>query len=105
MRRRADGKWAVTAVVDARKRYADGKGIETEAPLDEMFDIGVFTADPGAAGFTQANVLSMRSQRLSGGRHKIVMVVDREPKFVGIDPYVKYIDRNVQDNIRPIGSR
>ncbi len=103
--RRADGKWTVTAIVEAHKRYADGKGIETEAPLDGAFDVGVFTADPGANGFTQANVLSMQSQRLRTGRHRIVMIVDREPKFVGLDPYVKYIDRNTQDNIHQVKLR
>ena len=40
---RADGRWDVTLEVDARKLYADGKGKETEAPLDESFDVGVFT--------------------------------------------------------------
>ena len=35
-------------VVEARKLYADGEGAETEAPLDEEFEFGVFTAEPGA---------------------------------------------------------
>ena len=34
-----------------------------------------------------------------------LLVVDREPKFVGVDPYLKYIDRNAEDNIRPVDRR
>jgi hypothetical protein len=36
----ADGKYEVTFTVEGKKLYADGKGKETEAPLDEPFDIG-----------------------------------------------------------------
>jgi hypothetical protein len=97
--RRADGKWTVTMDVEAHKRYADGKGVEREAPLSEVFDIGVFSSDPDQKSFTQANVLSFQQQRLKSGRHRIVVVTDRQPKYVGLDPYLKYIDRNSDDNI------
>ena len=50
--RRPDGKWDVTIDVEARKLYADEKGVETEAPLDEALDLGVFTSEPGKHGFT-----------------------------------------------------
>ncbi|MEP7246858.1 MAG: M1 family aminopeptidase [Gammaproteobacteria bacterium] len=101
--RRADGKWDVTLELEARKLYADGKGVETEAPLDEVFDVGVFTAEPGGKGFAKASVLSMQRQRVRSGRHTLTVVVDQEPRFVGIDPYNKYIDRNVADNLLKIG--
>ncbi len=97
--RRPDGKWEVALEVEARKLYADGKGVETEAPLDEMVDVGVFTAEPGKQGFTKASVLSMQPQRVQSGRHTLTVVVDQEPKVVGIDPYNKYIDRKPDDNV------
>lgn len=103
--KRPDGKWNLTMTVDTRKRYADGKGIETEAPLNEMFDIGVFTANPADKGFSKTNVVSMRSERLRSGQSKIAFVVDREPKFVGVDPYLKYIDRASEDNVRPVEAK
>jgi hypothetical protein len=34
----------------------------------------------------------------------MTVVVDREPKFVGLDPYNKYVDRNAEDNMRPLGA-
>jgi ABC-2 type transport system permease protein len=100
--RRPDGKWEVRMEVDARKLYADGKGIETEAPLAEAVDIGVFTAEPGRPGFTKASVLSMEHQQVRSGRQTVTVVVDQEPKFAGIDPYNKYVDRDSDDNVRRV---
>jgi ABC-2 type transport system permease protein len=100
--RRADGKWVLSVTVEARKRYADGKGVETEAPLNEVFDIGVFSANPGDKGFGKTNILSFKQQRLKSGRHTFEMVLDKQPKFVGLDPYLKYIDRNSEDNVRSV---
>ena len=99
---RADGKWEVTMEVDARKLYADGRGVETEAPLDEAIDVGVFTAEPGRTGFTKASVLSMARQQVKSGRQTLTVVVDREPKFAGVDPYNKYVDRDSDDNVRKV---
>jgi ABC-2 type transport system permease protein len=97
--KRTDGKWDVTLDVEARKLYADGKGVETEAPLDELIDIGVFTVDPNRETFAKSNVLSMQKQRVQSGKHTFTVIVDQEPKFVGIDPYNKYIDRKPDDNL------
>jgi ABC-type Na+ efflux pump permease subunit len=100
--RRADGKWAVAIDVEARKLYADEKGVETEAPLDGAFDVGVFTREPGKKGFTAEGILSLERQRVRSGKQTLTVVVDREPKFVGLDPYNKYVDRNSDDNVQPV---
>jgi aminopeptidase N len=97
--RLSDGRWSVELELDAAKRYADEKGKETDAPLDEVFDVGVFTAEPGKRDFTAASVLSLQGQRLRTGRQKLTVVVDREPNFVGVDPYNKYVDANSDDNV------
>jgi aminopeptidase N len=99
---RPDGKWEVTMEVEGRKLYADGKGVETEAPLHEALDVGVFTAEPGRPGFTKASVLSMERQQVRSGRQMLRVVVDREPKFAGVDPYNKYVDRDSDDNVRRV---
>ena len=41
-----NGTYAVSFTVEGKKLYADGKGKETEAPLDEPFDVGAFTEEP-----------------------------------------------------------
>jgi aminopeptidase N/ABC-type transport system involved in multi-copper enzyme maturation permease subunit len=97
-----DGRWEVVLAVQARKLVADGKGVETEAPLDEPFDIGVFTAEPGKKGFSDAAVLLMERRPVRSGAQQIRVVVAREPAWAGIDPYNKRIDRNSDDNLKAI---
>jgi aminopeptidase N len=97
--RLADGKWNVAIDVDARKRYADAKGVETEAPLEANVDLGVFTAEPGKKAFTEGSVLSLQQQRVHSGKQTFNVVVDQEPTFVGFDPYNKYVDRDPEDNV------
>ena len=98
-KKRADGKYEVSFTVEAKKLYADGKGRETEAPLAEDFEIGVFTAEPGKKGFSKASVLMLERRPLKTGKQQIRMVVDKAPLFVGVDPYNMRIDRNSDDNL------
>jgi hypothetical protein len=94
-----DGSYQVKIDVEAHKFYADGKGVETEAPLDEPFDVGVFTAEPGKRGFTAASVLAMRREPIQSGRQTVTVTVAQRPAWAGIDPYNKRIDRNSDDNL------
>jgi ABC-2 type transport system permease protein len=98
----ADGKWNVAIDVEAHKRYADAKGAEKDAPLDGSFDIGVFTAEPGKKEFNERSVLSLQRQRVRTGKQTFSVVVDQEPKFVGFDPYNKYVDRDSEDNVMKV---
>jgi len=100
--KRADGKWDVTFAIDGKKYYADGKGRETEAPMSETFEVGVFTAQPGKKGFSKASVLVVEKRIVATGETKVTYTVDQEPKWVGIDPYNKRIDRNSDDNLTEV---
>lgn len=100
----AHGKWSVTLEIEAAKHYADQKGEQSEAPLDEDVDVGVFTAEPGKKDFTSDSVLMLKHQRIHSGKQTLAFVVDREPKFVGVDPYNKYVDSNSDDNVQAIGN-
>jgi hypothetical protein len=93
----------VTFTVQARKLYADGKGVETEAPLDEPFEIGVFSAEPGKKDYSARNVLLMERRAIRTGSQVISVTVESKPAFVGVDPYNKRIDRNSDDNIIALG--
>jgi aminopeptidase N len=75
---RPDGRWETTFEVEARKLHADGRGKETEAPLDEPFDVGAFAVEPGRKGTAT------------------------KPARVGVDPYNKRIDRNSEDNLTKV---
>lgn len=97
---RADGRYDVVLEIEARKAYADGQGRETAVaiPTGEVFDVGVFDAEPGKPGFARANVLSLRAVPLRSGVQRLTVTVDKPPKFAGVDPYNKQIDRNSDDN-------
>lgn len=94
-----DGRWQVSFEVDAKKLYADGQGRETEAPLDESFDVGVFSAEPGRRGYSAQSVLAFERQPVKTGRQTVTLTVAQKPAFVGVDPFNKRIDRNSGDNV------
>ncbi len=102
--KRADGQYDVSFDVEAKKFYADGKGKETEAPLDEPFDIGVFSAEPGRPGYTAQAVLAFTRQKLHSGKQSVTLTVTKAPMWVGVDPYNKRIDRNSADNLVKVES-
>ncbi|HST90961.1 MAG TPA: M1 family aminopeptidase [Brevundimonas sp.] len=101
--RRPDGQWDVTVTVDARKLYGDGEGAETEAPLNETLDVGLFAAEPGKGRFKESDVVLMERRPIRSGVQTLRFVSRREPKFAGVDPYNRWIDRNSDDNVRAVG--
>ncbi len=89
----ADGKYKVTLTVEGKKLYADGNGKETETPIHDMIDVGVFTGKKD-----DLKVLSIRKERITGGKQTFEFIVNDLPTRAGIDPYNKLIDRNLDDN-------
>jgi aminopeptidase N len=98
-KKRSDGRYDVTLSVDAHKYYADGKGKQTEARMDEAVNVGVFTAKPGDADFGKDKVLKYAPMKIVSGTQTIHLVTNAPPKFAGIDPYNMWIDRNSDDNV------
>ncbi len=103
-RRRADGRYDVTLQVSGRKLYANGQGKETEAPLNEDFDIGLFTREPGKPDFGAKDVILLKHLQVHSGQQTFTFITDKAPKFAGVDPYNKAIDRNSDDNVTPVGN-
>lgn len=102
--KRADGRFDVSFTVEAKKFHADGKGVETEAPLSESFEIGAFTAEPGKKGYRADAVIALERRTLVSGRQDIRLVLDKEPSFMGVDPFNGRIDRNSNDNLVKVGA-
>jgi len=100
--RRADGKWDVTVPVTAKKFYANARGSETAAPLDERIQVGLFAADPRGAQFGKSDVIRLGWQNVRSGTQAIHFVTDRKPAYAGVDPYDLFIDRNTADNVAPV---
>jgi aminopeptidase N len=99
VKRRPDGRYDVTLTVEAKKVYADGQGKETPAAMQgEVFDVGVFTAEPGRKGFSSKDVAYFRTHPFRSGTQTLTLTVDKAPRYAGVDPYNKQIDRNSDDN-------
>jgi ABC-2 type transport system permease protein len=105
VRQLANGQYETTIIVQGGKTYADGKGNETRAALDEPIDVGVFSANPADLAFGRENVLAMKRVPIRSGDQVIKLVTARKPTYAGVDPYLTYIDRQVDDNVTKVSDR
>jgi ABC-2 type transport system permease protein len=92
----AAGEYRVTLEVEAVKVRADSTGSETEVPMDDLVEIGVFAP---ATGGSVGEPLYLRRHRIQNGRQTITVTVGRQPARAGIDPYRKLIARDARDNL------
>jgi aminopeptidase N len=99
--RTPDGRYAVTLDVAARKVRADSVGRETETPMDDLVEIGVFAA---GAGDGPGDQLYLRRHRLRSGRQTITVTVPRAPARAGVDPWRKLIDRDRENDVVAVGA-
>ena len=102
-KKRPDGRYDVALEVTGKKLYATGQGKESEAPMDEAFDVGLFTREPGKPDFAAKDVILLKHLKVRSGKQMFRFVVDRAPRFAGVDPYNKAIDRNSDDNVTAVG--
>lgn len=94
----SEGKFEVTMTVAAAKFVADGAGRETEGAVNEYVDIALFSGDPeDVSGDTK--VLYNQKHKLVSGENTFTVTVEEKPAYVGVDPFVKMIDRDSGDNV------
>lgn len=93
------GSWRVTLEVEARKVVADSAGAETELPMGEAVEIGVFA--PAAPGEILGRPLYLRKHRVRSGTQTITLTLPERPARAGIDPY-NLLDWEEGDNIEPV---
>jgi ABC-type transport system involved in multi-copper enzyme maturation permease subunit len=102
---RADGRYDVTLTSKARKLRSDGQGVETEVPLDDWIDVGIFGETSTTAGTATEKVLYLQKQHVTGPDVTVTTVVDGPPVRAGIDPFNILIDRTPGDNVRAVTRR
>jgi hypothetical protein len=84
--------WQVTLDVRARKVVVDEAGIETEAPMDDRVEVGVFgEGEP-----------YMAMHHIRSGRQTITVTVPRKPTRAGIDPENLLIELDTENNIKDV---
>jgi hypothetical protein len=90
------GDYVVTLEVVGRKVRADEQGAETETPMDDWVQIGVF--EEGAHDDETTQLYLVR-HRIHSGRQTIRVTVPREPVRAGVDPYRRLLERDREDNV------
>jgi ABC-2 type transport system permease protein len=100
-----DSTWQVTLDVRARKMVYDSAGVETEMPVNEWVEIGVFAR--GERGDELANPLYIKKHRIRSGSQTITVMVPGGPALAGIDPYhlLDWEEREDDDNIEGVETK
>jgi ABC-type transport system involved in multi-copper enzyme maturation permease subunit len=93
------GSWQVTMEVEAHKVVADSAGRETEVPINEWVEIGIFA--PAGTGEALGRPLYVEKHRVRSGKQTIMVMVPHEPATAGIDPY-NLLDWDEGDNIEAV---
>ena len=96
----AEGTWQVTLDVRARKVVVDAAGIESDVPMDDWVEIGVFA--PQEKGDEPDQPPYRQKHRLRSGEQTIVVTVPRKPTRAGVDPNDLLIDLKTDDNIKRV---
>ncbi|MGB3465268.1 MAG: M1 family aminopeptidase [Cyclobacteriaceae bacterium] len=120
-----DGRYEVniSAIAAKYKTDAKGKRVYTDAagdsltyekegrrrpiislPMQDWIEVGVFTTKE-VDGKDKEVPLYLEKLKFSDIKNDLKIVVDEEPKLVGIDPYNKLIDADSNDNRSPVGEK
>ncbi|MBX3146626.1 MAG: hypothetical protein KF785_07605 [Gemmatimonadales bacterium] len=97
---REDGRYDVSLAIRSLKFRADSVGNQTEIPVNDLIDIGVFgAAEPGSK---LGPALYRAKHWIRSRDTTITVIVESAPRRAGIDPYNKLIDRDPRDNARDV---
>jgi hypothetical protein len=94
------GTWQVTLDVQARKVVLDSAGVETEVPMDDWIEVGVFTN-----GDEPGKPLYLQKHHIHSGKQAITVSMPRKPTRAGIDPNHLLIDLDMSDNIEEVKAK
>ena len=102
-----DGRYKLHVDIQGAQYEADGEGRETEVPLEAWLDVGVFPETPSelARDLGEEDLpppLLLERHLIRSGSNALELIVTGRPDRVGIDPYVKMIDRNPDDNLQQV---
>ena len=93
----SSGKWRADLDVVARKVVVDTKGAETEVPMNDPVEIGVY-AQGGTT--TRGIELYRAMRRVKTGTQRISVVVAGKPIQAGIDPRNLLTDADPSNNLK-----
>ena len=96
----ADGRYETTLELSTRVNESDGVR-EEPSVFDENIEIGLFSKHPGHGGDGQ-EVLYLARHHFTGASTRLMILTDRPPAFVGVDPNLYFIEKNRFDNFKKV---
>ena len=97
------GSWDVRLDVRARKVVYDEAGVETDVPMNELIEIGVY--GPAEKGGDELSApLHVQKHLMRSGKQTITLTVSKKPLLAGIDPrhLLDWVEEGDDDNIERV---
>ncbi len=91
-----NGNYTLYLNVESQKFRADSLGVETEIPVDDWIDIGVYAKQKGR----EDELIYLKREKIDKSKIEFEILLDTEPSKAGIDPNYLLIDRFPRDNIK-----
>ncbi|MBX7125195.1 MAG: aminopeptidase [Cyclobacteriaceae bacterium] len=89
-------QWEVKLKVSAEKLRADSTGMETNIPINDWIDIGVYGKDDKG----KDKLIYLKKHHITKKDNEFAILVKEKPRKAGIDPLHKLIDRHSSDNTK-----
>ncbi len=96
------GTWQVTLEIQARKVVVNESGVETEVPVNDWIEVGVFA--PAKGDKDSGKMLYLKKHHFNSNKMVITVTVPGKPARSGIDPRNLLIDTEMYDNTRQVVS-
>ena len=101
VKKQEDAEYILTLNVSAKQFRASGEGEESEQAFDDFVEIVLFSGDPN--DFSLKNEIVYREKhQLISGENNIIITTHKPFTYIGVDPFVRFIDRNSRDNVKKI---
>jgi hypothetical protein len=102
-----ENRFRVDIYGTAKKLRADSLGVETDAPMNDLVEIGLFKNAAKGDTLADKNGVPVYLQKhwLKAGAQKITVLTTERPIRGGLDPMHKLIDRRVDDNTKGVYDR
>ena len=91
-----NGNYVLYLTIESNKFRADSIGVETEIPVDDWIDIGVYEK----GNKERSKPIYYKRHKIDKSKIEFQLVLEEEPGKAGIDPNYLLIDRFPGDNIK-----
>ncbi|MEM7704015.1 MAG: M1 family aminopeptidase [Pseudomonadota bacterium] len=98
------GRYQIDVTILSGKFQASGSGRSTQVEMNELIDVGLLNVHPDAP-LSSSDAVQISQHQLTGGKATLTLSSDSRPAFVTVDPFLKRIDRNSQDNTMAVNWR